>query len=163
LTNAQTLSQQAQRDTDSLDLGYHYDPLDWELGWVLVTNATLTITNGTAIAAFGTNSGTYGLAIGQNATLISQGTPSNPNWFVQFNTVQEQPYPNWFQTSAGALSSEFRGVNPGSTIYCRFTDFSTLSQAVPAFDAPTNSGPFNFQDCEFHGGTLLSARPTVNL
>jgi hypothetical protein len=35
--------------------------------------------------------------------------------------------------------------------------------AVPDFYGPTNTGPLNFQDCEFHGGKLISTRPTVNL
>ena len=76
--------------------------------------------------------------------------------------VQEQPITNWFQTSGGQVSSEFQGLSPGSTIYCRFTQFSMPAQAAPQFNAPTNSGPFLFQDCEFHGGKLLSVRPTIN-
>jgi hypothetical protein len=163
LTTSQTYSPQAQRDTDTLDAGYHYDPLDWELGGVLVTNATITMNTGAAIGVFGTNTTTYGLAIGQGATLQSQGAPNNRNWIAQFNTVQEQPYTNWFQTSGGALSSEFKGLSPGPVINCRLTSWSTLSQAVPGFSGKTNMGPFNFQDCEFHGGTLVSTRPTVNL
>jgi hypothetical protein len=163
LNNSQSFSPQVQRDTDTLDIGYHYDPLDWELGGVLVTNATITIYTGTAIGVFGTNTTTYGLAVGQGAVLQCQGAPNNRNWFAQFNTVQEQPYTNWFQTSGGAVRSEFNGLSPGSVINCRLTSWSTLSQAVPGFNGTTNMGPFNFQDCEFHGGTLVSTRPTLNL
>ena len=163
INTPQTYSAQAGRDTDTLDLGYHYDPLDWELGGVLVTNATITVNTGAALGVFGTNTTTYGLAIGQGAALQCQGAPNNRNWFAQFNTVQEQPYTNWFQTSGGALSSEFQGLSPGSTIYCRLTSWSTLGMAVPDFYGPTNTGPLNFQDCEFHGGKLISSRPTVNL
>ena len=163
INTPQTYSAQAQRDTDTLDLGYHYDPLDWELGGVLVTNATVTVNVGTAIGVFGTNTSTYGLAIGQAAALQCQGAPNSRVWIAQFNTVQEQPYTNWLQTSGGALSSEFQGLSPGSTIYCRLTSWSTLGMAVPDFYGPTNSGPFNFQDCEFHGGKVVSAQPTVNL
>ncbi|HEV2210732.1 MAG TPA: hypothetical protein VG167_18310 [Verrucomicrobiae bacterium] len=47
-------------------------------------------------------------------------------------------------------------------INCRFTKWSILSLDAPQFYAATNTGPFNFQDCEFHGGKLLSARPTLN-
>jgi hypothetical protein len=110
LTNSQVLSPQAQRDTDVPDLGFHYDPLDYAFGWVLLTNATFTATNGVALGMFGTNGGTYGLAIGQNASLISQGTPKIPNWMAQFNTVQEQPYTNWTRTVSGMVSSEFQGL-----------------------------------------------------
>ena len=158
-----TFSPQTPRDTNCNALGYHYDPLDYALGWILVTNATVTITNGAAVATFGTNAGTYGLAIGQNARLQSIGAPNNPNWIVQYNTVQEEPITNWFRTSFGSVASEFQGLSPGSTIACRFTDWSILSLDAPQFYAATNTGPVNFQDCEFHGGKLLSLRPTINL
>lgn len=128
-----------------------------------MTNATITVNIGTAIGVFGTNTTKYGLAIGQAGSLQCQGAPNNRNWFAQFNTVQEQPYTNWFQTSGGALSSEFQGLSPGSVINCRLTSWSTLGMAVPDFSGTTNTGPFNFQDAEFHGGTLISTRPTVNL
>jgi hypothetical protein len=91
LNAPQTYSPQAQRDNDTLDLGYHYDPLDWCLGGVLVTNATVTINPGTAIAGFGTNNYGYGLAIGQNATLQCTGAPDKPNWFVQFKIELNAP------------------------------------------------------------------------
>jgi hypothetical protein len=44
-----TLVPQAPRDTDTPDLGYHYYPLDYLMYAFGVTNAVLTITNGTAI------------------------------------------------------------------------------------------------------------------
>ena len=72
INTPQTYSAQAGRDTDTLDLGYHYDPLDWELGGVLVTNATITVNTGAALGVFGTNTATYGLAIGQGAALQCQ-------------------------------------------------------------------------------------------
>lgn len=163
LNSPQTYSAQAQRDTDTLDLGFHYDPLDWELGAVLVTNALITVNPGAAIAGFGTNAVSYGLAIGQGASLQCQGTPTTPNWIVQFNSVQEQPYTSWFRDTNGVISSEFQGLSPGSTINFRFTDFAMPSLDAPVFNGPTNSGPFNFQDCEVHGGKLVTVRPTVNL
>lgn len=158
-----SLSPQAGRNTSTLDLGYHYDPLDYEFGWVLVTNAAITVNAGTVIGTFGTNSGAYGLAIGQGASLSSQGTATAQNWIVQYNTVQEQPYTNWFQTTNGAICSEFQGLSPGATNNFRFTSWSMLSQAAPHFNAPTNVGPFNFQDCEFHGGKITTLGPTLNL
>jgi hypothetical protein len=163
LGTSQTLSPQAQRDTDLPDVGYHYDPLDYAIGWVLVTNCSLTVNPGTAIATFGTNSGTYGLAIGQGATLQCQGQANNLSWFVAYNMVQEQPITNWFQPSYASVCSEFQGLTPAPAINCRFTSWSIAAQVVPHFYGPTNTGPFNFQDCEFHGGKLLSIRPTINL
>ncbi|MGO8928262.1 MAG: hypothetical protein ACLQU3_15440 [Limisphaerales bacterium] len=169
LTNGQILSPQAQRDTSVCSLGMHYDPIDWALGWVLLTNATISVNPGTVIAAFGTNAGggniaAYGLAIGQNAALQCQGAPNTPNWFVAYNTVQEQgTNTGWLPPSSGLLLSEFQGLNPGSVINCRFTHWSVPSLDEPGFNAVTNSGPLTFQDCEFHGGTLISLRPTIDL
>jgi hypothetical protein len=67
---------QVPRDTSVCSLGVHYDPIDWALGWVLLTNATITVNPGTVIAAFGTNAGdgnigTYGLAIEQARASVS--------------------------------------------------------------------------------------------
>src|SRR5207237_73318 len=45
-----TLSPQAQRDTDIPDLGYHYDPIDYAFESARFTNATLTLSAGTAIS-----------------------------------------------------------------------------------------------------------------
>jgi hypothetical protein len=169
LTNDQILSPQAQRDTSICSLGMHYDPIDWALGWVLVTNATITVNPGTVIAAFGTNAGggiigAYGLAIGQNAALQCQGAPNAPNWFAAYNTVQEQGTNNgWLPPPSGLLLSEFQGFSPGSVIKCRFTDWSVPSLDEPGFNATTNSGPLTFQDCEFHGGKLITLHPTINL
>jgi hypothetical protein len=170
LNSNQVLSPQVPRDTSVCSLGMHYDPIDWALGWVLLTNATLTVNPGTVIAAFGTNAGggiigAYGLAIGQNAALQCQGAPNAPNWFVAYNTVQEQGTNSggWIPPSSGLLLSEFEGLNPGSVINCRFTHWSVPSLDEPGFNALTNSGPLTFQDCEFHGGKLLSSRPTIDL
>ena len=169
LTNDQILSPQAQRDTSVCSLGMHYDPIDLALGWVLLTNSTITVNPGTVIAAFGTNAGggnigAYGLAIGQNAALQCQGAPNNPNRFVAYNTVQEQgTNSGWLPPSSGLLLSEFQGLTPGSVINCRFTHWSVPSLDEPGFNAVTNSGPLTFQDCEFHGGKLLSSRPTLDL
>ena len=46
-----TFNPQAQRDTDSPDLGYHYDPLDCVFGGVHA-NSNLTFTAGTAVGWF---------------------------------------------------------------------------------------------------------------
>ena len=160
---SQTLWPQAQRDTDCPDIGFHYDGLDYLINALLVTNATLTVTNGTALGIFGTTNGNYGLGIGQGGALVSQGAPNNPNWIVLYNRVQEQPANGWSRTTNGLLISEFQNLTPGSSIYCRFTDWSVPVQDAPAFYAPTNVGPFTFKDCEFYGGQLLSYRPTLNL
>jgi hypothetical protein len=109
--------------------------------------------------------GAYGLAIGQKAALQCQGAPNTPNWIVAYNTVQEQGTNSggWLPPSSGLLLSEFQGLTPRSVVNCRFTDWSVPSLDEPGFNAPTNSGPLTFQDCEFHGGKLISLRPTIDL
>src|SRR5439155_7602543 len=52
-TVSTTLSPQAGRDTEMLDVGWHYDPLDYCLNGLNVTNSTLTLTNGVAIGIYG--------------------------------------------------------------------------------------------------------------
>ena len=75
-TNSSTLFPQAQRDYGANpDLGYHYDPIDFAFGAVLMTNATLTVTPGTVIAGFNTNGDGYGLAVCTGAQLLCQGRP----------------------------------------------------------------------------------------
>ncbi len=158
----QALTPQAQRDTDQPDCGWHYEPMDYELSSVLATNCAISMSNGTVIGTFGLSSNTNGLAIGKDASLTSVGLPNRPNWFVQYNLVQEQPLTNWFHTTAGQLSSEFQGAGNHSVINCRFTQFSGPAQATTHFFAPTNTGPLNFQDCEFNAGQVISVAPTVN-
>jgi hypothetical protein len=52
-----TLSPQAQRDTDTPDLGYHYDPIDYLADEFQVTNALLTITGGAVIGCYNDSAG----------------------------------------------------------------------------------------------------------
>lgn len=162
---ATNFNPQVQRDTNSSpSLGYHYDPIDYALGGVYVTNANVTINPGTVIATFGTTNFAYGLGIGSGAQLVCQGLANSLNRIVQYNTVQEQAITNWSRVSSGSIVSEFLGVSPAATINCSFTDWS-----VPAQDAPHLNGtngicnPISLQNCQFHGGKLLSSYPTINL
>ena len=63
-----TLSPQAQRDTDTPDLGYHYDPLDYCWTSLVLSNAPLVLTNGVAIG----NYGSKGILLMQRAPFFSQ-------------------------------------------------------------------------------------------
>ena len=129
-----------------------------------MTNANVIVNSGTVIATYATNNVAYGLGIGSGAQLFCQGLANNANRIVQYNTVQEQAITNWSRVSLGSIVSEFLGVSPAATINCRFTDWS-----MPARDAPHLNGtngicnPINLRDCQFHGGTLVSSYPTINL
>ncbi len=87
-----TLNPQAQRDTDTPDLGYHYDPLDYSLGGC-TASANLTFTAGTVVGWFRTTSGWYhagqGIRMQGNITVAFDGTVAAPTYFVRLNTVQE--------------------------------------------------------------------------
>src|SRR6185369_16608060 len=89
-TNSLNLSPQVQRDTDIPDLGYHYDPLDYLVGGMYVSNATITVNPGTAIGVYATNNFSYGLAISENAQFSSQGYADKLNHLVEYDLVQEQ-------------------------------------------------------------------------
>jgi len=162
ITNDLNLYQQAQRDTNSSpDLGYHYDPLDFGFGGMFVSNATITVNAGVAVAVGSTNL-SFGLAIADNANFLCLGLPDRLVHVVQYNTVQESVGLNCLLTSAGGIA-HFNGTNCGIT--CRFTDWSVMAQDVPHFKTQGQGalvGPFNFQHCEFHGGQLISLFPAVN-
>jgi archaellum component FlaF (FlaF/FlaG flagellin family) len=82
-----TLGPQALRDTNSSpDLGYHYDPIDYLVDQFGVTNATLTMTNGVAIACYNES----GIQLQKGSAILSTGTPLAPNWFIRYQSVQEQ-------------------------------------------------------------------------
>jgi hypothetical protein len=115
---ATTLAPQVQRDTDTPDLGYHYDPLDYVLSAVTVTNATLLLTNGVAIGTFGSNS----LNLITGAKFISEGTPTNPNRLGHINRVQEQSL-TFGSTNRFWLTS----LAPGPEIRLHHSDYSTLA------------------------------------
>ncbi len=90
-TNNATLFPQAQRDTDTPDLGYHYDPIDFAV-YIAISNAAITVLPGTALAGFGTE---YGVYLYTNAVFECQGTATSPDYFVHYNAVQEQSTTNW--------------------------------------------------------------------
>jgi hypothetical protein len=81
ITTDTTLSPQAQRDTDIPDLGYHYDPLDYALGTIVLRTNTLVLTNGVALGAYGSS---YGLRItssgAHGAALVSRGLADELNY-----------------------------------------------------------------------------------
>ena len=151
---------QAQRDTDVPDLGYHYDPLDYIFGTIYVTNATITVNPGTAIAVYGTNSGTYGFGMAANAQFLCQGSPNSLARVVEYNTVQEQTPAGWLTTSYGLVAGAWGG-NP--TINCHFTDWSVMAQDASHVQVSGAVNSIYFQDCQFHGGKLVTSRPTINL
>src|SRR6266516_3517614 len=119
---ATTLAPQAQRDTDTPDIGYHYYPLDYCWSGLNLTNATLTLSNGVAVAICGTN----GLALQSGARLVSEGTPTSLNHLVRYSAVQEQPVV-WGTTGSTMSLMTAVGTSPLPEVQLRFTDVSLLA------------------------------------
>ncbi|HTR43359.1 MAG TPA: choice-of-anchor tandem repeat GloVer-containing protein [Pseudomonadales bacterium] len=159
---ATNFSPQVSRDTNaSPDLGYHYDPLDYLLGGVRVTNANVTVSPGTVIGGFGL--GTFGaytpysLDVEGGGIFNCQGLANQFNRFVEYNTVQEElPKANWAIPEYYYLISDFVQSSPtGAVFNLRFTWFSSCAQDDYAL-ALDNNSTVNLRDCEFHSGLAYS-------
>ena len=147
-----TLARRPIRDTDTPDLGYHYDPIDYLTDIYTVTNATLTVTNGAAIACYNET----GIWLQDNSAIVSIGTPLAPNWFVRYQSVQEQSVALGSTSPASGVSvnpAHYGSVGPNGTY--RFTKFacpakggSHLYYYLTAFAYDT----LQVQDCEFWSG-----------
>jgi hypothetical protein len=157
-----TLSPQAQRDTDMPDLGYHYDPLDFTFGNLQLTNATLTVTPGTALGIYGA-SGNPGLLLLDGGNLICEGTASDPCRVVRYNLVQEQATTNWAATSVGiSIKSPPYETSPNPTARFRFTDFAMPAAGAEHFNGSFGTMPVvTFRDSQFHGGNFYTEYPGV--
>ena len=156
ITTNKTLRPIAQRDTDVLDLGYHYDPLDFAVQNISLT-APLLVTNGCAVAFFGTN--TDGLFLGTNAVIRSEGQPHRMNHFAWFNAVQEQVPDAPEGYVAGKMFYTDAASSSVPQMSCRFTDFSRLASTNEQYIADLNdngmSGYFDFKDCRFAAGKVI--------
>lgn len=158
---ATTLSPQAQRDTDLPDLGYHYDPIDYAINTLTVTNTTLTLTNGVALATFGNN----GIWLTDGSQLYSEGTPLDHNHLSRFFNVQEQPT-NWgggTLWSMTTINPYNYGVSP-PIAQLRFTDFDGMANSGYQI---LMSGSTNWilnslllRDCTFNSGGFYLDGPT---
>ncbi len=160
-----TWGPQAIRDTDTPDLGFHYDPLDVAVNTLVVTNSTLTLTNGIAVGHYG-NSG-FWLKFGAN--LASEGSPTARNHITRYTCVQEQSV-NW---GSGSVSANV-AVNPYTpsgtypTATLRFTNFETpATDGYHLYESDGTSWVFGsviLKDCSFNAGTLqLSCSPGTSI
>ena len=142
-----TFFPQAQRDTDTIDVGYHYDPIDFTVN-LAITNATVTVLPGTVLAGYGNY---YGIAVYTNAVFNCAGTATSPNYLTRYNNVQEQSNTNWESSYWTALfvtpnNADNSSVTMSFTIWPSFTDWSQTFSYVQT--------PFTLQSCQFYGGTL---------
>lgn len=152
-----TLRPSAQRDLDLPDVGFHYDPIDYAMGWCIVTNATLTLTNGVAVATFGDP----GIAVYENGQLLSHGRPERHNQICRYNTVQEQST-NWGNAHLNAhshvLAYQFGSTAP--TARFRFTDFTSYANGGYHLYSADSGFVFSslvLRDCEINTGKIVLA------
>lgn len=151
---------QAIRDNQANpDIGYHYDPLDYIIGSIYVTNASIVFNAGTAIGLYQTNSNYgYGISLANNSSLMSKGRADNLVHILYYNDVQEEHFSGW-ERPWFANICEFSGTNYQFSF--SFTDWSSFAQDCNHFTM-YGEGPVNFQNCQFHGGQLTSWNPTFN-
>jgi hypothetical protein len=151
---SQTLYPRAGRDTDLPDLGAHYDPLDYAISFVYLTNATLRVEPGTALGVFNpSNSTIAGLYLGGGAQFLPAGRADSKVMVTHYATVQEMANTNWngpitalVQPVSGLGSAAFR---------CRFTDFTGLAGSTPLVKGGAIT--WEMTDCQFHGGSLYAS------
>jgi len=154
-TNDYTFFPQAQRDTDTLDLGYHYCPFDYAIA-IALSNVTVTVLPGTALAAYGTTYD-YGVYLYTNGVFNCAGTATNPNYLVQYNTVQEQSNNNW---TNGITTFFTPDLLDNSSANFAFTDWSALSDAQEIAGGGA-ACPFALQNCQFYTGNLTGNGPVI--
>jgi hypothetical protein len=164
LTVDTTFSPQAQRDTDTPDIGYHYDPLDVCIGSIAFSNATITVLAGTAVGIYSTNGSSYGLGFFDNANLVSEGSPTNLNRFARFNTVQEHANTAWSLQRPPSIVPPFVAISTKPTARFRFTQFSSLADEISHLYSYSDlvDAPFQFRDCQLHGGSIyITIKPAL--
>jgi len=155
-----TFSPAAVRDTDTPDLGYHYDPID-HMGRELVVTSDgnpLYLTNGVAIAFYGN----YGIQVPEGGAVISQGTPLQMNRLVWYTAVQEQPtLLDGIATRTNGLFNVSGATSASATkpiLQFRFTDFPMQGLRQDFFKNgahPLNLQTLSFQDSWLRGVNLV--------
>ncbi len=156
ISSTTVLSPTVTRDTDTPDVGYHYDPLDYVVSATTVSSGTaVSLTNGVVLGFYGANGG---FSLG-SSPFISVGSPTNLNVFASFNTVQEQANTNWIERINYGFFADTGGPHD---ITCRFTEFSIMASDYCALPFTSNgfNGTLRFNDCQFRGGDRLSFAST---
>lgn len=139
------------------DLGYAYDRLDYLVCGLVLTNAALTISPGTAVATYQTNQIGYGIGLGGGAQLFCEGSPTNFVHVTVYNTVQEQPIQPTFLgwRIPGFSINDYAGTPRSARL--RFTRWSrVLAQGIPGFShfEFIQSTPTAVSDCHFQAGII---------
>ena len=152
---ATTFTPQAQRDTDTPDLGYHYDPIDYFFGGVMAMS-NLTFTAGTAAGWFdlpGSDGPGYGMSLHNQVTVAFNGTVTEPCIWAFYDTVQDGMNGLWTDRGwlAGIKSYEGNSysISLAPQVVASFTHFSTLNSDPGALRDYYTPLVAYAADCEF--------------
>ena len=167
---ATNLSPQAQRDTNNsaLDLGYHYDPLDYVFGGCdLFTN--LTLTAGTVITYYQEYGNVYssyqpyGISLNDGASLSFQGTVAQPCMVVSYaRAVQEGVNGNWLQPGwMGTIMINGSGSGFIPQLNSQFTKWNTIDSKFGFFRDNWSYGVVHVSNSEFYGGGFSGYAPSM--
>ena len=150
------LGRRAIRDVDQPDLGYHYDPLDYQTTMFTMQNATLTLTNGVAISYINE----AGIWLDTGAGIYCAGSPTQPNRFVDYRVVQEQPVTVGTGQPNTIINVRLNGSADGPGTF-KLTEFRRLSGgATQGYDLYLFSGSnwkyshLTVKDCYFESGNI---------
>jgi hypothetical protein len=151
-----TLSPTAPKDTNACpDPGYHYPPMDYLIDYLVVTNATLVVTQGTVIGYVYTEGAIW---LGDGATIQCTGNPLARNTFVSYAAIIEQPI-SVGDRSADSFSRIINSSRPNGGFArgtFRFTDFLQLPGNCDLLSADSGSGflPLHVRDCRLVNGNV---------
>jgi hypothetical protein len=70
------ITPKVERDDGLPDVGYHYAPLDMVFASVYFTNSSILITNGASVGTFTLSPDAYGIGLGDNTRMFSEGVLS---------------------------------------------------------------------------------------
>jgi hypothetical protein len=126
-----------QRDSDTPDLGYHYDPMDYAFSGVLA-NTNVTFAPGTAVGWYLASGDSSALHLANKQIATFAGTFSNPDYFVRCSTVQEGGNGNWPASWAimgiiGTADQNLQDVTLSPELRMTFTTCSVLSSGEQSF------------------------------
>lgn len=160
ITNNYTFFPQWIRDDSgaAVDLGYHYDVVDYAINFT-VSNATLNVLPGTALAAEGSN---YGLGLYANSSLNCTGTATDPINIFRYNCVQEMATTNW---GSGTFESDVYCDSATNLSFC-FVNWSELGNTnMNELEITSNETvfPVSAFGCQFYSGRVGAEQPEMDM
>lgn len=154
-TSDTVLTPQAQRDTDEIDQGYHWPPLDFCWNGLRIINAKVTLSNDVAVGIYD-NGDTYGIGLDSGAQLCAVGLPHRMAQLVPAKLVQERALGVWASSTQCDMIAALTNGPAQPLVNLRFLQSvlpggvgNHLSGAPVFYDAP-----LIFRDCQLVGGKI---------